>query len=122
MKILFHTLIIFIYLIFSGGITLHKHYCGGELVSVKLMPQHKSCASCGSKSKKCCENIIKTLKSDDCKVSTLALFHALQIDLPKHIFVPALLLEIIHVQMQYYSTINTPPKVPVFIKYRTIIV
>ncbi len=62
-------------LLFSGsGIQIKKHYCGGNLKSISLLPAEKSCCSSNEKSP-CCNNTTQLVQADvNLQVTQLANF------------------------------------------------
>jgi len=54
------------YLLFSLGLTVNTHYCGGKLQSISFVNTIKECAKCGSKKMQgCCKDISQTFQIDN---------------------------------------------------------
>lgn len=51
----------------SIGLTISRHYCGGELSSVSALPFHKHTCGCGDKAmdKNCCKDELTIIKIED---------------------------------------------------------
>jgi len=60
-----------IYITYAIGITVHKHYCMGELVGKSLLSfKNQECGKCGMKkhtaeTKDCCQDISTLIKSSE---------------------------------------------------------
>lgn len=56
----------FLYLVFSVGITLNSHFCGGELQSISFSKSLNYCKKCSSKNmKNCCKDISTSFQFTD---------------------------------------------------------
>lgn len=77
MKKLLVILVLMVYGLSSSGMTLHFHYCCGQLEKIDLVPAKKSGCENGHKnlhSKPCCENKSVELKvNSDQKVTSISL-------------------------------------------------
>ncbi len=64
MKRVFVLLLTLFYLMFTSGMTISAHYCGGKLTSVSLLRLGKEKCPCGSKKMKkdCCKTKSCTFK------------------------------------------------------------
>jgi hypothetical protein len=56
----------FMYLVFSTGLTMSVHYCGGEVNSISFTEGIKDCSSCGKKAMKgCCKDQTSSYQLDN---------------------------------------------------------
>ncbi|MBA2250332.1 MAG: hypothetical protein H0W12_09080 [Chitinophagaceae bacterium] len=88
MKKLFLTVLAFVYLAVSSGISLNVHYCMGKFSSIDLSHNDK-CSKCGMKTGfgRCCNDEFKIVKlSDSHNLSTceLNIFSPVSIIQKKH--------------------------------------
>ena len=71
MKKVTASILVILYLSLSVGITLHQHYCMGELVGTSLFDlRNEECGKCGMKkhteaSKDCCKDVSIVAKAGD---------------------------------------------------------
>ena len=62
MKRLLTISLLLIYLIFSMGIVISYHYCGGSLGEVSLFKKAKNCCPDANTEKSCCQNSVAFYK------------------------------------------------------------
>lgn len=72
MKRVFVLLLTLFYLMFTSGMTISTHYCGGKLTSISLLRLGKEKCPCGSKKMKkdCCKTKSCTFKIKQVQQST----------------------------------------------------
>ena len=66
MKKFLAVVLTFFYLTVISGVTLHLHYCGGKIASVRMVLSEVHTCTCGSKAMKkgCCKNESLSVKID----------------------------------------------------------
>lgn len=57
--------LIFVYLVFSAGIVISYHFCGGKLGEISLYKAPKSCCPDAGSEKSCCQNSTAVFKITD---------------------------------------------------------
>ena len=132
MKRSFAIALLLLYSFFSVGIVVSQHFCGGKLVASSVLPKEKtkSCPKCGTKKmpKDCCKDTQTQLSADDNHI--LAKTNFSFADLSAFI---ALLPESILIPQQEYAVLNSsttrfyvfetgPPKTPIYIQIRSLII
>jgi len=72
MKLLVHISLIIAYILPSIGITISKHYCGGEVSSISFLCIADDNCGCGNKKMKadCCKDEITQFKIQDSQFQT----------------------------------------------------
>lgn len=65
MRFFFSITVAFVYLVLSAGLQLTTHYCHGQLESVNILTESKSCC-CGSDEamSSCCSNEVISIQAD----------------------------------------------------------
>lgn len=112
----------FFYLLFSTGLIVNAHFCGGKLSGISLFQTTKSCC-CGKemKKKKCCKEEISNLKISDTHQSS----ENLRISPLKFVFLPIaiiidnnLIINKIHKKKATFFADSSPPptNLPIFLR------
>ena len=73
-----HIILVVMLLVSTAGITVSRHYCGGNLSSVSIMTEPVSCCDMEG----CCHNETQTYQIDDDFTATLLQFAFEQISIP----------------------------------------
>lgn len=121
-------LVLTFYTVFSCGVTVYSHYCGGKLASVSLTSS-EGCNMCGKKkAKDCCKDTQQNLSLDESQVANdhniifgdfLNLIGLLPSN--NYSFQPVFALLNAHTT-QFYVFETGPPKTPIYIQIRSLLI
>jgi len=122
--------LLMLYMVFSTGLSVYTHYCAGKLASISFFtPKNKGCGKCGIKlAKDCCKDNQYNFSLDDSQIRCKS-----NIVFPDYSNVIAILPSYNYeVQPQFslensnsvklYSFKNGPPKTPIYIQIRSLII
>jgi hypothetical protein len=121
--------LLFVYLCFNTGLAVSLHYCGGKVSSISIGEKQKKCA-CGKKkmAKSCCKDKTTTLAiDDDQRISQdhnfLPDYTTLIIDqCPYRYTVQAEAALINSNHTRFYVFEHGPPKTPIYIQIRSLLI
>lgn len=65
MRRIFTISLLLTYLIFSAGVVIGNHVCGGQFKEVSFFKQPKKCCPDANSEKSCCKNSLSVLKVDE---------------------------------------------------------
>ncbi|MCR6642740.1 MAG: hypothetical protein NVV82_28065 [Sporocytophaga sp.] len=122
--------VLMLYTVFSNGLAVYTHYCAGKLASISFFaPDKKGCGKCGIKiSKDCCQDKQYSFSLDDSQIhhnsnfvfadylSTIALLPSYNYEVqPQFALINSN-------SVKLYSYKNGPPKTPIYIQNRSLII
>jgi hypothetical protein len=68
MKKIFNIFLLILFITTTTGFTISRHYCGGQLVSIKINSEPKQCCDMGAEG--CCQNETKIFKLKENFITT----------------------------------------------------
>ncbi len=122
--------ILMLYMVFSTGLSVYTHYCAGKLASISFFtPKNKGCGQCSIKvAKECCKDNQFNFSLDDSQIHSKSNFvfpdysNFIAI-LPSYISAVQPLFSFENSSsVRFCSYKNGPPKTPIYIQIRSLII
>ena len=122
--------ILMLYTVFSTGFSVYTHYCAGKLASISIFtPDKKGCGKCGIQiSKDCCKDKQYSISLDDSQIHhksnfVFADYSNIIAILPSYTYEVQPQFSLINSNsVKLYSYKNGPPKTPIYIQNRSLII
>ncbi|WP_045464883.1 HYC_CC_PP family protein [Sporocytophaga myxococcoides] len=122
--------VLMLYTVFTTGLSVYTHYCAGKLASISFFgPDKKGCGKCAVKiTKDCCKDKQYNFSLDDSQIHHKSNFVITDYSniiaiLPSYDYGVQPQFSLINsYSVKLYSYKNGPPKTPIYIQNRSIII